>query len=80
MANIETRVSALELLFIKSGDWLEPGALAEMSRSVQADLDAAGSDEEINVCRLALSMIQTAHARIRPPLPDHRMGQDRSKP
>ncbi len=74
MDNLALRVAALELLFVKVGDWLEPGALDEVSRSIKIDIAATRSPEQVEVCGFALAMIRQAQARIRPPLPDRRDG------
>jgi hypothetical protein len=70
MDDLERRLSALEMLFVKTGQWLEPGALDEIRRSIEADIAAASDPEVVEAGRRALAMVDAAHRRIRPKLPD----------
>lgn len=70
MDDIEKRLNALEMLFIKAGQWLEPGALDEIHRSIEADIAASSNPAIIEVGQQALAMIEAAHGRVRPKLPD----------
>lgn len=73
MDEIETRIAALEALFIKTGKWLEPGAIDEITRSIEADANGGGASQvNAEVARHALSILSAAQARVRPALPIER--------
>ena len=80
MDDLEKRLSALEMLFIKTGQWLEPGALDEMHRAIEADIAAASDPAVAEAGRRALAMIEAAHRRIRPKLPDKPLRRPGRKP
>lgn len=66
MDEIEKRLAALELVVIELGAWLDPAALDDAIRSIAAGVEA-GCDEEREIRRQALHLLQDARRRFAPP-------------
>lgn len=63
MDEIEKRLSALELLWIEAGAWMEPHVLEDAADSIRGGLVDPVSDEEAEIRRQALSIIEDAQKR-----------------
>ena len=68
MDELETRISALETLFIEIGPFLEPAALADAARSIRDGLAGSIGEDEAHARRQALDLIELAQKRYSPPL------------
>jgi hypothetical protein len=63
MDELEKRISALELLWIEAGPWMEPHILEDAGNSIRDGLSDPVSEEEAEIRRQALSLIEDAQKR-----------------
>ncbi|PZR36510.1 hypothetical protein [Caulobacter segnis] len=66
MDELEKRLAALELVVIELGAWLDPAAIDDAMRSIAAGIET-GCDEEREIRRQALHLLQDARRRFEPP-------------
>lgn len=69
MDEIEKRLSAIEMVLIEVGAWLEPAVLEDAALSIRAGLEAEIAEEEGDIRRQALSIIEDARRRYAGPGP-----------
>ncbi|WP_143093780.1 hypothetical protein [Caulobacter sp. UNC279MFTsu5.1] len=63
MDEIEKRVCALELLWIEAGAWMDPSVLEDAAHSIRDGLSDPVGDDDAEIRRQALSIIEDAQKR-----------------
>lgn len=66
MDELEKRLAALELVIIELGAWLDPAAIDDAMRSIAAGVET-GCEEEREIRRQALHLLEDARKRFDPP-------------
>ena len=65
MDELETRVAALEALFVAVGPWLDRSVLEDAARDLRASLAANIAGDERTIRLQALSLIEDAQKRFK---------------